>query len=44
VFTAIEDIDLPNNINEILTDEAIKSAKSFFYEIKDWNDAIKMPN
>lgn len=44
VFVAIKDTpDLPSNINEILIDEAIKSAKSFFYEIKDWNDAIKMP-
>lgn len=44
VFATIEETpDLPSNVDEILTEEAINSAKSFYYEIKDWNNAIKLP-
>lgn len=44
VFAVIENTpNLPNNINDILEQNAIESAKSFFSQIKDWNNAIKKP-
>jgi hypothetical protein len=44
VFAVIEDTkNLPTDINEILTDEAIKSAKALFCEIKEWDTAIEKP-
>jgi deoxycytidine triphosphate deaminase len=45
VFATIENSEnLPSNIDEILINEAINSAKFFFKEIKNWDDAIKIPN
>jgi len=44
IFAVIENTpNLPNNINDILEQNAIESAKSFFYQIKDWDNAIKKP-
>jgi len=44
VFAVVENTkDLPNNINDILEQNAIESAKSFFYQIRDWDNAIKKP-
>ena len=45
VFAVIENVEnLPKNIDEILINEAINSAKFFFNEIKNWDGAIKISN
>jgi len=44
IFAVIEDKEnLPNNINEIMIDESMQSAKAQFTRINNWDDIIIKP-